>query len=147
MGKPSAKNKDIPLRLPLEAAAAVTEESGRLKVSEVEFIRSVLSDYFKEQGKSVDFTVAPTGGRRDRLTDQDTLNLVMSRVNALKLPAPDTEGKIGRFTYDLVWADRQAAVEISKKPRPDLPGWTIAHISPTDSRADIDAKLKALPIK
>lgn len=147
MGKPSANNKDIPLRLPVAGAQAVAEESDRLGMSEAEFIRTLLSDYFKARGEPVDFTVPPAGGKRNRLTDQDALNRVLSRIKALRLPAASVQGRIGRFTYDLVWPDRQAAVEIARTPRPDIPDWTIAHITPQDSRSEIDRKLESLGLK
>lgn len=146
MGKPSALNKDIPLRLPVAAATAVKVESDRLGLSDVEFIRKVLAEYFTAAGKPVDFSVAKPGGKRPRMTDQVMLNLVLARVSILKLPKPEIEARIGRRTYDLVWPEHKAAVEISTAARSDEPGWAIAHISPKDNTAAIDAALKALPL-
>ena len=46
-----------------------------------------------------------------------SLNLVAESVNALK--PPDTEGKIGRFTYSLVGGSTSSDLKDLKKPHPD----------------------------
>jgi len=146
MAVPGENSRDIPLRVTKEGDAAIASEAERLKTEKNEVIRMALRDYFKNRGQVIEFSPM-RGGKRTRMTEQQTFERVIRRIQALGLPEPQVEYRLRHKTYDLAWPDQYVAVEVSQRRRPaDTNDWTVGYIKPTMDDGQIDKVLKALPL-
>lgn len=144
MGKPAADSRDIDLRVTKAGDDAIIAEAARLDVDKNEVVRRALADYFKARGKVIEFK-PEHGGSRQRMNEQQEVQRVLKRVQALGLPEPAVELKVRFKTYDLAWPDRQIGIEVSQRKRPaDTNGWTVAWIRPGMGNAEIDQVLRGL---
>ncbi len=146
MALPGDDSRDIPLRVTEEGDAAITAEAVRLNQKKNDVVRLALAEYFEKRGQTIEF--APQrGGKRTRMTEQQTFNRVVKRVEALGLPEPQVEFQLHRKTYDLAWPAQRVAVEISQQQRRDgANDWTVGHVKPSMSNDEIDQVLKGLPL-
>lgn len=146
MALPGDNSRDIPLRVTEEGDAAITAEAVRLDQKKNDVVRLALAEYFAKRGKVIEFS-PKRGGKRTRMTEQQTFDRVVGRVQALGLPEPVAEFSLRHKTYDLAWPEQCAAVEISQQKRPvDGNDWVVGLVKPTMSDAQIDQVLKALPL-
>lgn len=146
MAVPGENSRDIPLRVTEEGDAAIEAEAIRLNVKKNDVVRMALADYFKQKGRTIEF--APKrGGKRTRMTEQQTFERVIGRVYALGLPQPVAEYSLHRKTYDLAWPGQQVAVEISSGKRSaGANDWTVGFVKPSMDDAEIDQVLRSLPL-
>lgn len=146
MALPGDDSRDIPLRVTEEGDAAITAEAVRLDKKKNDIVRMALREYFEKRGQVIEFS-PQRGGKRTRMTEQQAFDRVVKRVEALGLPPPQVEYQVRRKTYDLAWPEQAVAVEISQQQRRDGENdWTVGHVKPTMSDAEIDQVLKALPL-
>lgn len=146
MAVPGENSRDIPLRITEEGNAAIEAEAVRLNVKKNDVVRMALAEYFEQKGRTIEF--APQrGGKRTRMTEQQTFERVIGRLKALGLPEPTTEYSLHRKTYDLAWPDQRVAVEItSGKRSAGANDWTVEFVRPSMSDFEIDTVLKSLPL-
>lgn len=146
MAVPGENSRDFPVRLTKQGGEAIDQEAERLKVEKTEVFRIALTEYFKSRGRVIEFSPR-RGGKRTRMTEQETFQRVMNRVQALALPEPTTEYTLWHKTYDLAWPDKQAAIEITRRKRPAAANdWIVGQVQPTMPDEQIDRVLKKLPL-
>lgn len=146
MAVPGQDSRDFPVRLTKQGGEAIDQEASRLGVEKAEVFRIALTEYFKRQGRIVEFSPR-RGGKRTKMLEYQTVERVARRVQALGLPEPAIEFSVSRKTYDLAWPDKKVAIDISRQKRPaDTNNWSVWQIQPTMTDDQIDEVLRSLPL-